>query len=396
MLLGRLSAGAHTYSIVATDKVGNRTVCTDSFTVVPNTGPAISCVRIVEATGSRNGTPTTSERLLMTFNAVDSNGVARATVRLDGRNVTPVRGPFTASTGGNFRVLLGRLSAGAHTYTIVATDKAGSRTAYTGSFTVEANTGPMISNVQVVQAAGSRGGTPTANESLLLAFNALDPDGVASATVRLDGKNATPVRGPYKASTGVDFGVLLGKLSAGNHSYSIVATDKAGSRTSYTGSFTVAALTVDASNPPRSRAQSLTDQQLATIAQEAQRRLAMAGGAQVLAAMANVTIKVADLPHGLLGETVGKTILIDRDAAGFGWFIDPTPADDLEFAAVPGPHALTAANDSAAAQRVDLLTAVMHEMGHVLGFEHSDASDLMYSSLSLGTRRLLSEQTPIS
>ena len=43
-------------------------------------------------------------------------------------------------------------------------------------------------------------------------------------------------------------------------------------------------------------------------------------------------VQVADLPGGLLGEAVGKTILIDRDAAGYGWFVDPTPADDLEFA----------------------------------------------------------------
>jgi len=26
-----------------------------------------------------------------------------------------------------------------------------------------------------------------------------------------------------------------------------------------------------------------------------------------------------------LGETLGKTILIDDDAAGYGWFVDPTP-----------------------------------------------------------------------
>ena len=30
----------------------------------------------------------------------------------------------------------------------------------------------------------------------------------------------------------------------------------------------------------------------------------------------------------------------------------------------------------------------MHEMGHVLGYEHSSSLDLMYASLPLGERRL--------
>ena len=94
-----------------------------------------------------------------------------------------------------------------------------------------------------------------------------------------------------------------------------------------------------------------------------------------------------------MGEAVDRTILIDRDAAGYGWFIDSTPADDLEFAAVTGPHSLTAGNNSPAAKRVDLLTTVMHEMGHVLSYEHSDSFDLMYPALSLGMRRSLSEQS---
>ena len=61
-----------------------------------------------------------------------------------------------------------------------------------------------------------------------------------------------------------------------------------------------------------------------------------------------------------------------------------------------GQHVLAAGNNSPATHRVDLLTTVMHEMGHVLGYEHSDSSDLMYSSLSLGARRSLSDESDFS
>ena len=133
--------------------------------------------------------------------------------------------------------------------------------------------------------------------------------------------------------------------------------------------------------------------ELASIVEEAIRRLALATNSSILA---DVSIEIVDLPNLLLGETVGNTIRIDRDAAGYGWFVDPTPADDLEFADVIGQHVLAAGNNSPAAHRVDLLTTVMHEMGHVLGYKHSDSFDLMYSTLPLGARRSLGEESAFS
>jgi hypothetical protein len=133
----------------------------------------------------------------------------------------------------------------------------------------------------------------------------------------------------------------------------------------------------------------LSDQQLTPLVTEAERRWALADGTQVLATMAGVKVGVADLPAGVLGETVGKTILIDRDAAGYGWFVDPTPRTDVEFADVLGAYTLGARDGSPAANRADLLTTVMHELGHVLGYEHSASPDLMYPTLPLGERRVL-------
>jgi hypothetical protein len=86
-----------------------------------------------------------------------------------------------------------------------------------------------------------------------------------------------------------------------------------------------------------------------------------------------VDVRVADLPGSYLGLAYPDLVLIDADAAGHGWFVDSTPetSDDLDPA------------------RMDLLTAVAHELGHVLGLGDLDtgADDLMAGALSAGQRR---------
>jgi hypothetical protein len=72
-------------------------------------------------------------------------------------------------------------------------------------------------------------------------------------------------------------------------------------------------------------------------------------------------------------------VWIDRTAAGYGWFIDPTVADDSAFPAAPG---------SPAYGKVDLLTVVEHELGHVLGLEDTTEDGLMGIFLGTGVRRV--------
>lgn len=128
---------------------------------------------------------------------------------------------------------------------------------------------------------------------------------------------------------------------------------------------------------------------LVPVALEAVDRWAEAGlSAEELAILEGTTIQIADLRDGMVGATVGDQVLIDVNAAGWGWFTDTTPEDDLEFSA--GANGGLIATEGDAALGIDLLTVIMHELGHVLGFDHTE-DGLMADTLGLGERRLPEE-----
>ncbi|MDP1907586.1 MAG: matrixin family metalloprotease, partial [Hyphomicrobium sp.] len=136
----------------------------------------------------------------------------------------------------------------------------------------------------------------------------------------------------------------------------------------------------------------LTQAQLDSVVTAAIAQWAHAGAsAAQLAMLASIVFTVDDLAGTAIGEQTRGHIAIDTDAAGHGWFVDSTPLDNSEFA-----HAANAAGtdlftvpSSAAAGHIDLLTAVVHEMGHQLGLPHStEAGDVMADMLVDGERRL--------
>ena len=83
------------------------------------------------------------------------------------------------------------------------------------------------------------------------------------------------------------------------------------------------------------------------------------------AGLGSIVVHIADLPGDTLGLASGNTIWLDADAAGWGWFVDPTPGDDLEF---------TKPGDQREQGRMDLLTAILHELGHLLDRDHDDSN----------------------
>jgi len=117
-----------------------------------------------------------------------------------------------------------------------------------------------------------------------------------------------------------------------------------------------------------------------TIVSAAIERFAQAGLSDAaLAHLRSVKVEVRDLGGSTLGLGSLNTIVLDDDAAGLGWFVDTTPLDDVEFGG----------NASAVAGQYDLLSTVMHELGHSLGLtDVSAGNSLMTGTLTPGTRRL--------
>jgi hypothetical protein len=91
----------------------------------------------------------------------------------------------------------------------------------------------------------------------------------------------------------------------------------------------------------------------------------------------NLKIEIQDLPTGQLAsgtitgyDTNGRpnsgTLTLDTDGNSLGWFIDSTPDDNTEFDQTLTTTAFRATT-GAASGKYDLLTTILHELGHLQG-----------------------------
>ena len=108
-----------------------------------------------------------------------------------------------------------------------------------------------------------------------------------------------------------------------------------------------------------------------------------------LAQLRQLQFQIVDLPDAELGMQDGNTVWIDQDAAGHGWYLETTLGSDREFFRSTAGGELQALAGSPAYGRMDLLTVVEHEMGHVLGLaENGNPEGIMGETLEAGIRRL--------
>ena len=116
------------------------------------------------------------------------------------------------------------------------------------------------------------------------------------------------------------------------------------------------------------------------VAEAAARWAATALTAEQVATLASVQYAVADLggAYLALANPAANTIRIDDDGAMLGWSVARGHSS-------LGRGRMTSDKGPMTNDAIDLLTVVMHEMGHLLGYDHSeDADDLMAPVLGAG------------
>jgi hypothetical protein len=136
-----------------------------------------------------------------------------------------------------------------------------------------------------------------------------------------------------------------------------------------------------AAAPQQPVQQTLSAEQLQPVVQQAIASWQAAGASPAqVALLEQVPIHIGVLPSSYLGMEAGGEVWISPDAGGWGWFVDASAASQRAFPAAPG---------SPADGKMDLLSVVSHELGHVLGLEDSpDLADVMGETLAAGVRRL--------
>jgi hypothetical protein len=337
------SAGTYTFSFTVTDDDGGSGV--DTAIVVANSSSGGTGTLLhLDFNSSSNATAPgyTGVRGSDTFTAARTYGWLHPVSEFDRKAPTPLLRDGAWGTEGTFRVALDPSQA-AYTIQVTIGDNAYARSVNVyAEGTLEGNVTTGIGQFQTL--------------SFTIATSSLSSDDILDLTFVHAGSN------PYFSVNGLDISP---------------------------GMFEMAPTAATGNNAP-----ALTSAQLAPVVQDAINRWTAAGisSAQV-AQLQQTQFVIEDIPAPTaLGQTLAHQVLIDSNAAGYGWYIDATPGSNVAFSQQVTTSELRADPTSPAYGHMDLLSVVMHEMGHELGLPDidlpSDADLLMDGVLQTGVRRL--------
>ncbi len=136
-------------------------------------------------------------------------------------------------------------------------------------------------------------------------------------------------------------------------------------------------------------AASITQAQVQALLPEAIAAWRSAGlDATDLRRLETAKVQVANLGTNILGLEAANVITINQTAAGYNWYVNASARSSQAFSLAGTGTDRLAGPGSPAAGRVDLLTVLEHELGHVIGLaDNNQAGDLMDTTLGLGVRR---------
>jgi hypothetical protein len=233
--IGVWPVGDHTYTIESTDVNGVTGSTSGTFTVLAPQPPTISAVLVCEAAAPKNGAIESNENLRITWAAVGSSNIASQKVTVDGKAYPSIAGPFSSRY---YIDPIGKQAIGTHNYVIKTTDANGLSSTTSGTFTVVAPIPPSLDSIVVAEAGTPKNGTLDSKDKLRITWAATSGNGIASQTVKVDGKTFTAISGPFSK---LYFSCAIGTYAAGTHSYTIKTTDTKGVSTSKSGTFSVIA-----------------------------------------------------------------------------------------------------------------------------------------------------------
>ncbi len=330
--------------------------------------PTIDSVMVAEAAAPKSGVLESNEKLIVTWAASSSNGIARQSVTVDGKAIPTIYGPY----GKFYSSPIGIYSAGTHQYVIAATDMKGVTCSYTGTFTVAPGpvTPPVVSSVVVSPS------TITSGNSVTITW-AATKDAVSQSVI-VDGRRFTTIGGPYTNKW--YYLCSVGVWSGGTHAYSITATNKSGISSTYSSTFDVTATLV----PPLVIGG-------VVVAEDAAPRdgtldptemLVMTWGASArIGGITSQTITIDGRTVSPAGGTSGGPYycVIGAWSAGTHTYVITATSSSM------GGGFNFSGTFTVAASSADLLAAVVEEDDST----SSDSLDLLSAALPLGNRSLL-------